>query len=151
MECINCSTKNTLKERNQNMGQCKKCDHQFVFEPAEMKSGAKITDELFAKLIAEVSAHQTLFFTPIQLYYALEQRLRSSADRNNPIVAYLGWGALAICAIIWIAHWLQLALDLVVPIVLMPYTLGAIAIVAKFAVSPKTNRQVRQNHVITLN
>ena len=151
MECINCSTKNTLKERTQNMGQCKKCDHQFVFEPAEMESGAKITDELFAELITEVSAHQTLFFTPIQLYYALEQRLRSRADRNNPIIAYLGWGALVICAMIWIAHWLQLTLDLVVPIVLMPYTLGAIAIVAQFAISPQTNRQVRQNHVITLN
>lgn len=37
----------------------------------------KITDPLFAKVINDLSVENTLFFTPKQLFYALDRRLRS--------------------------------------------------------------------------
>src|SRR4028118_437257 len=75
MECINCQTDNNLKDRRANSGRCKKCNHQFVFEPTYMR-GLEITDPMFAKAIADISVNDTLFFTPKQLFYLLEKRSR---------------------------------------------------------------------------
>ncbi|MDZ8260301.1 MAG: hypothetical protein RMY63_18135 [Nostoc sp. ChiQUE01b] len=42
-------------------------------------SNVKITDPFFAKAIADISANNTLFFTPKQLLYFLDNRLRSKS------------------------------------------------------------------------
>jgi hypothetical protein len=75
MKCINCGTDNKLKDRTANQGRCIKCNHPFAFEPTSMSS-VKITDPFFAKAIADISANNTLFFTPKQLLYFLDNRVR---------------------------------------------------------------------------
>jgi len=77
MECIKCGTENKLKDRTTWGGRCscKKCNHQFAFEPTAM-TGVKITDPMFAKAIADISVNDTLFFTPKQLFYLLDKRSR---------------------------------------------------------------------------
>ncbi|MEG4630394.1 hypothetical protein QUB56_12375 [Microcoleus sp. AR_TQ3_B6] len=75
MKCIKCQTDNKLKDRRANGGRCLRCNHQFAFEPTAM-TGVKITDPMFAKAIADISVNDTLFFTPRQLFYLLDQRSR---------------------------------------------------------------------------
>jgi hypothetical protein len=147
MECINCTTKNSLKERQKNEGRCKKCNHEFVFEPTEIEFRPEITDALFEELIAEISSDNTLYFTPIQLCYLLEKRLRSNLSSDNPVVTYLCCGGLFLFTGIWIVNWLNINLDLVVPILVAVYTVFAIVIVAKSAISSQVNQQTRQGNV----
>src|SRR4028118_2346009 len=75
MKCIKCGTDNKLKDRTANRGRCMRCNHKFAFEPRAM-TGVKITDPMFAKAIADISVNDTLFFTPKQLFYLLDQRSR---------------------------------------------------------------------------
>jgi DNA-directed RNA polymerase subunit RPC12/RpoP len=75
MKCIRCGTDNTLKDRTGNQGRCKSCNHPFVFEPTSM-GAVKVTDPFFAKAIADLSVNNTLFFTPQQLRYFLDHRLK---------------------------------------------------------------------------
>lgn len=82
MKCINCGTDNKLKDRTANQGRCIKCNHPFAFEPTSM-SNIKITDPFFAKAIADISAKNTLFFTPKQLLYFLNNRLRPKSFLNT--------------------------------------------------------------------
>ena len=63
MKCINCGTDNKLQYRRATKGRCIKCNHPFVFEPTSMGT-AKITDSMFAKTLADISASYTLYFTP---------------------------------------------------------------------------------------
>ena len=79
MKCINCQTDHNLKERRANGGRCLRCNHQFAFEPTAM-TDVKITDPMFAKAIADISVNDTLFFTPKQLFYLLDQRSRLQND-----------------------------------------------------------------------
>ena len=90
MKCINCGTDNNLKDRRNNQGRCIKCQHPFVFEPTSM-GNIKITDPLFAKAIADISANNTLFFTPKQLLYLLRNRLESKwpYDENGFVLIYV--------------------------------------------------------------
>jgi DNA-directed RNA polymerase subunit RPC12/RpoP len=98
MKCINCGTDNTLKDRTNNQGRCKNCNHQFVFEPTQMTS-FKITDPMFAKFISDISVNDTLFFTPKQLFYLLDNRLRKKS--TSP-----AWG----CFIVFfIASWIAIS------------------------------------------
>ena len=152
MECINCNTENSLKERKENEGRCKKCDHEFVFEPAEMKYGVKITDDLFKDTITDVSANHTLFFTPVQLYYLLEkdQRLRSNLRQENPILPYLCWGGLLVSVSIWIANWLKFEVVLIAAILIILYTIFAIIVVAQPAATSRFDRKTRQHNVENL-
>ncbi len=76
MKCIRCSTDNTLKDRTDNQGRCKNCQHPFAFEPTAMGT-VKITDPMFAKAIADLSANNTLFFTSKQLLYFFDKRFKS--------------------------------------------------------------------------
>ncbi|ELR98101.1 hypothetical protein [Gloeocapsa sp. PCC 73106] len=76
MKCIVCNTENNLQDRTANQGRCSKCNHPFVFEPTTMSSEVKMTDAFFAKIISNISVNQTLFFTPKQLLYMLDQRLK---------------------------------------------------------------------------
>ncbi|MFB2921657.1 MULTISPECIES: hypothetical protein [Aerosakkonema] len=75
MKCTQCGTDNTLKDRTANSGRCKSCNHPFAFEPTSMGI-IKITDSFFAKAIADISANNTLFFTPKQLLYFLDRRFK---------------------------------------------------------------------------
>ncbi|MBW4614435.1 MAG: hypothetical protein KME21_14415 [Desmonostoc vinosum HA7617-LM4] len=79
MKCINCGTDNKLKDRVGNYGRCIKCNHQFAFEPTSMGK-VKITDPMFAKVIADLSVNDTLFFTPKQLLYFFDNRLRKKSS-----------------------------------------------------------------------
>jgi hypothetical protein len=76
MKCINCDASNNLKDRTANMGKCKSCNHEFAFEPTLMPESNRLTDTFFAKLISDISVKGTLFFTPNQLYYLLNKRLK---------------------------------------------------------------------------
>ncbi|WP_416212266.1 hypothetical protein [Nostoc sp. DedSLP03] len=86
MKCINCGTDNRLKDRTANQGRCVKCNHLFAFEPTSM-SNVQITDPFFAKAIADISANNTLFFTPKQLLYFLDNRLKKSSKS----ISRFGW------------------------------------------------------------
>ncbi|TAE53799.1 MAG: hypothetical protein EAZ87_23180 [Nostocales cyanobacterium] len=78
MKCINCGTDNNLKDRTANNGRCKQCNHPFVFEPTTM-GNVKITDPMFVKILADISANNTLYFSSKQLLYFLDGRLRKKA------------------------------------------------------------------------
>jgi DNA-directed RNA polymerase subunit RPC12/RpoP len=78
MKCIACSTDNTLKDRTGNYGRCKQCGHHFVFEPTSMGT-VKVTDSMFQKAIDDLSRNDVLFFTPKQLAYFLDQRIKRKA------------------------------------------------------------------------
>ncbi|MFM5929240.1 MAG: hypothetical protein ACKPCG_10955, partial [Dolichospermum sp.] len=67
-----------LKDRTANQGRCLKCNHPFVFEPTSMGT-VKITDSMFSKTLADISASYTLYFTPKQLLYFLDSRVRKKA------------------------------------------------------------------------
>ena len=78
MKCIQCGTDNILRDRTSNQGRCKQCNHAFVFEPTSM-AGVKLTDPFFNKALKDLSANDTLYFTPKQLFYLLEKRLSRTA------------------------------------------------------------------------
>lgn len=82
MKCIQCQTDNNLQDRTANQGRCKNCNHPFVFEPTSMRT-VKITDPFFAKAIADISANNTLFFTPKQLFYLLDKRQKKSSGKGS--------------------------------------------------------------------
>lgn len=73
MKCIHCSTDNKYTERQASRQKCKACGHPFAFEPKT--DSFQMNDPLFARIIKGVSADDTLFFTPRQLWYELNRRL----------------------------------------------------------------------------
>ena len=79
MKCIQCQTDNNLKDRTANQGRCKNCGHPFAFEPTTMGQ-TKITDSFFAKAISDLSVNGTLCFTPKQLYYLIDKRLKRKVN-----------------------------------------------------------------------
>lgn len=87
MKCIQCNTDNNLKDRTLHLGRCKNCNHAFAFEPTSM-TNKRFTDPFFAKALADISANNTLFFTPKQFLYWLERRLKP-----KPISVVI-WGIL---------------------------------------------------------
>ncbi|HZS06197.1 MAG TPA: hypothetical protein VFD58_15255 [Blastocatellia bacterium] len=93
MKCIKCQTDNKLRERTANDGRCKNCQHPFAFDPKGM-TGITFTDQFFANCISSVSAQDTLFFTPRQLYYAFNAR---KANSKTPfILGCIGLSAAAV-------------------------------------------------------
>jgi len=82
MKCIQCGTDNKLKDRTANQGRCSKCNHAFVFEPTAM-GAVTFTDPFFAKAIADISVNNTLFFTPKQLLYLLDERLKGKEGKED--------------------------------------------------------------------
>jgi hypothetical protein len=83
MKCIRCGTDNNLRERTNNQGRCKNCSHLFAFEPAIMNE-VKFTDGFFAKAINDISANETLYFTPKQLSYLLCKRINKKKAPFSP-------------------------------------------------------------------
>jgi hypothetical protein len=154
VKCINCDTDNNLKDRTANMGRCKSCNHPFVFEPTAMPTATKLTDPFFAKLIADLSANNTLFFTPRQLYYLLDKRLRSRAAKAGLVanlISYIVGGVFAVSVgSILSKGILRLPFDLSVPILATLYTAWVIWQVAKDSIDRQFNRRIRQNNIQTL-
>jgi hypothetical protein len=155
MKCINCNTSNNLQERNENLGQCKQCNHEFAFEPTQMPSRIKFTDAFFAQAIADISEQNTLFFTPRQLYYLLEERLRAKSLRGDSIVPLL-WGLLVTILFTLLISslnlsWLRISANFVTPTLLCLYAVLAISVIARTAISAKVDRQIRQDNVTALN
>lgn len=91
MKCIACGHDNNLKDRTANNGCCSQCSHRFVFEPTTMTAPVKFTDALFAKAIADLSAENTLYFTPRQLYYFLNRRLKRKVNTTTTIGCLVGF------------------------------------------------------------
>jgi hypothetical protein len=81
MKCINCGTNSNLKDRQANQGRCKSCHRAFIFEPTTMTAlGFNFTDSFFANTLATVSVNGTLFFTPKQLTYLLDRKLKNKMN-----------------------------------------------------------------------
>jgi hypothetical protein len=151
VKCINCNIDNNLKDRTSNMGRCKSCNHPFAFEPTAMPTATKLTDPFFAKLITDLSANNTLFFTPRQLYYLLDKRLRSRAAKGN-LIGCLVFGPLFTLFIsIWVTGFFRISFTLAAPILFGLYAMVAILILAQTAISPKVNRRTRQHNLQALN
>ncbi len=91
MKCIACGTDNNLQERTEHNGRCAKCGHPFVFEPTAMTAPIRFTDSFFAKAIADLSAENTLYFTPRQLYYLIERRLKPKEFTSSAISRAVGF------------------------------------------------------------
>ncbi|MEA5549875.1 hypothetical protein VB713_02585 [Anabaena cylindrica UHCC 0172] len=85
MKCINCGTDNNLKDRTANQGRCKQCNHPFAFESTSM-GNVKITDSMFAKILADISANNTLYFTPKQFLYFLDNRIRKKGFKRSSFI-----------------------------------------------------------------
>ena len=71
MKCVKCHADIKLKDRTQNLGKCKLCDHKFTFDP---KLSDSFTDQFFAKTLSSLSVNNSLYFTPRQLYYFFNAR-----------------------------------------------------------------------------
>ncbi len=74
MKCVHCDHVTKYPARSANGGQCEKCKHRFGFEPKTDQY--KIGDPFFDRAIQNVSSENTVFFTPRQLWYEVERRLR---------------------------------------------------------------------------
>lgn len=74
MKCIECETINSFRDRTKNQGFCRKCGHQFAFEP-DLMSGFQITDSFFATIITQISTSESLFFTNKQFFYYIRSKL----------------------------------------------------------------------------
>ena len=92
MKCVQCNTDNNLRDRTNNSGRCKQCNHPFLFDPTTI-TDKKIafTDSFFKKAIEDISSQNMLFFTPKQFLYLIDKRLkyRASADGCQWLVNYV--------------------------------------------------------------
>ncbi|WP_238553665.1 hypothetical protein [Fortiea contorta] len=87
MKCIKCGTDNKSHDVTINEGRCLQCNHPFVFAPDTM-GGVKITDAMFSQAIADLSADNTLYFTPKQLFYVLDASLRENSFAAREFISY---------------------------------------------------------------
>jgi DNA-directed RNA polymerase subunit RPC12/RpoP len=149
MKCIRCGADNNLKERTVNQGRCKNCNHRFVFEPTSMGK-IKFTDPFFAKAIADLSVNDTLFFTPKQLFYFFNQRLKRKVIGN---VFTLG------CSYLFFNVWASLFFGgifsaalgaIAVPLVLVVVNLFGIYYLFNLSNSPQSSHRIRQSSATTL-
>ncbi|MDB9511117.1 hypothetical protein PN499_07980 [Kamptonema animale CS-326] len=97
MKCVQCGTDNILRDRTNNSGRCKRCNHPFVFEPTTVTDyKLRFTDPFFKKALDDISSQNILFFTPKQFLYFIDRRLkpRASTPRWLWIFIYLFFGLL---------------------------------------------------------
>lgn len=151
MKCISCGTDNKLKDRTANMGRCKSCNHPFAFEPTAMPAATKLTDPFFAKSITDLSANHTLFFTPRQLYYLLDKRLRSNASKTNIANNPLGGIGCGLFFIVFFSIIFRNAfgvnLELLIPILVSIALTFSVWTIAENALSALVNRRTRQQSI----
>ena len=77
MKCVQCNTDNNLRDRTNNSGRCKQCNHPFVFEPTTITDKKfAFTDPFFKKAIEDISSQNMLFFTLKQFLYFIDERLK---------------------------------------------------------------------------
>ncbi len=93
MKCIHCGNDSTYRQRVANGKRCETCRHPFAFEPKT--NPLSVSDPLFKKCIAEVSAEGTLQFTARQLYYEFARRVQKKTAYVPPL---FGWTAAGIGA-----------------------------------------------------
>jgi hypothetical protein len=110
----------------------------------------KFTDPFFAKAIADLSANQTLFFTPKQLHYFLDQRLKRKTATN-----IFGFGCLYlfIGVFVWIfgGGFLSAIMGAnVLPLVVISYNLLWIFILYSQSNSAKAGFAARRSAATTL-
>lgn len=148
MKCIQCSTENNLKDRTANQGRCKNCHHPFAFEPTAMKE-VKITDPFFVKAITDLSANNTLFFTPKQFLYFLDKRSKRKAfSWLSAIFIYI---FLSIWATLFFGGFLSMVIkDIAFPLVLGLVNLLCIYLLLRISNSPKSSCQTRKSSATTL-
>jgi hypothetical protein len=154
MKCIRCNTDNNLKDRTANMGRCSSCNHPFAFEPTAMEANTKLTDPFFAKVIADLSANNTLFFTPRQFYYLLDKRLRSRFTKtdlmNNPVGGIIGAVVLVFFFTAVTRGMFNMSFELIIQIgVSLIFILG-LWTTAESAISPYLNRRIRHRAITTI-
>ena len=143
MKCIECGIDNNLKDRTANQGSCKNCRHPFVFEPTT-KDAPKITDPMFAKAVTDLSLDNTLFFTPKQLFYLLDNRLRGKS------FTVAGFVFIYIFFSIWSTLFFGSMLsslfgNMSFIIVFIFYNLICILYLFNQSKSPKNNKRTRRN------
>ncbi len=136
------------------MGRCSSCYHPFAFEPTAMPQNTKLTDPFFAKVITDLSANNTLFFTPRQFYYLLDKRLRSRLNKADLIthpVGGIGCGVVSVAFLTIVIRGVSgIPFEQIIPILVgLVFTIGIWAIAAS-TVSPYLNRRVRQKGITTL-
>jgi hypothetical protein len=154
VKCIRCNTDNNLKDRTANLGRCSSCNHQFVFEPTAMPQDTKLTDPFFAKVITDLSANNTLFFTPRQFYYLLDKRLRSRLSKTDIMTNPVGGIGCGIFFVVFLAIFIHgmfgLPFEFIIPILInLVFVIGIWSIAAS-AVSPYLNRRIRQRSILPL-
>jgi len=88
MKCINCGTDNNLRDRQEHQGRCKNCGTPFALEPTTM-GDKKITDAAFLKILNDISANGTLYFTKQQLFYAITKHPLKRQDLPFLFVFFL--------------------------------------------------------------
>ncbi len=101
MKCVKCQTDNKLKERKDNKGKCKSCQHEFTFDP---KLSDSFTDPFFAKTLSSLSVNHSLYFTPRQLYYFFNAR------KYPQRMFWPGGLTLALAVVCFFAGWWPLGL-----------------------------------------
>ncbi|MFQ3680194.1 MAG: hypothetical protein SNJ60_06780 [Pseudanabaenaceae cyanobacterium] len=89
MKCINCGTDNRLKDRTEHQGKCKNCGTPFAFEPTAMPFDRRFTDGAFLKILNDVSANGTLYFTKQQLFYAIAKRIHKVQIQGWSLLLFL--------------------------------------------------------------
>ncbi len=116
-----------------------------------MPAATKLTDPFFAKILLEISANNTLFFTPRQLYYLLDKKLRSRESKMgaNLVSIFVGF-PVVIFLIFWIVSFFQLPFNTVAPILFVIYAALLIWGAAQNSVSRQLNRRARQNSIRAL-
>ncbi len=115
-----------------------------------MPTATKLTDPFFAKLLLDLSANNTLFFTPRQLHYLLDKRLRSRSSKGGlvgSLVVIFGGLLPAAFMSFWISGFFRISFGVVTPIVLMTYAAILIWSAANKSVSRQVNRSARQDNI----
>lgn len=73
MKCIHCDSDTNYKTRQSNHNRCGACGHAFAFEPRT--NSLSMADKRFQKIVKDVSADNTLFFTERALWYEFNRNL----------------------------------------------------------------------------
>ena len=152
MKCINCQADNKLKERTANRGRCRRCKHQFTFEPTSM-TGVKITDPMFAKAIADISVNDTLFFTPKQLFYLLDKRSKPKIDDMFHTVP--GYIIINIFSSIFVGMWAVIIVSIFyewsIAFILVMFAINCLLIKRTFTASRSSNYPYQQRQKFAKN